>query len=631
MDDENAVYPITIDPLSTSPDWTAEGDQTNSNFGYSVASAGDVNNDGFSDVIIGAPYYTNGELLEGRVFVYYGSASGLPDSANWTKESNSIRAQYGNSVSTAGDVNNDNYDDVIIGAHVYDNDSLNAAGRVYVYYGSDSGLSETADWTVIGDQANARLGRSVSTAGDVNGDNYSDVIVGAMDYDEGENDEGKVFVFYGSSTGLSITADWTAQSNQQDAEIGCSVASAGDINNDGYSDIIAGARYYTDSLSEEGAAFVWYGSIAGLGADGTPVNADWSAFGGQDGAGAGETVSSAGDVNGDGFSDVIVGIPYYDNGQDNEGIVNVYLGSDSGLSKSVNWSAESDQQGASFGYGISCAGDVNNDGFSDLLVGAPYFNNGEQNEGKAYLYLGSLSGLSDSADWTAESDQMDAVFGRSVSSAGDVNDDGFSDVIIGAHRFDNKGKVFVYYGFGPSALQLDLAMFIQGFYNSSSDIMVGDTVTVYLRNSTSPYAIVDSAKTFVNSAGQGTFTFSNAADSTPYYIELVHRNSIETWSKTAQQFTASALSYDFTTANTQAYGDNMADIDASPVRYGIYSGDENQNGLVDLSDVVNVSNDASSFTSGYVPSDMNGDNFTDLSDLVITSNNASAFVAKIIP
>lgn len=178
---------------------------------------------------------------------------------------------------------------------------------------------------------------------------------------------------------------------------------------------------------------------------------------------------------------------------------------------------------------------------------------------------------------------------------------------------------------------LYLTAFIEGFYNPSTNSMVSDTVKVYLRNAAFPYTIIDSTKSTLNSTGLGTFTFSYPVNGVNYYIVIKHRNSIETWSKTTQQFTASALSYDFTTANTQAYGNNMPNIDASPVRFGIYSGDENQNGIVDLTDAVNVSNAASSFTSGYVTSDMNGDNITDLSDLVITSNNASAFVSKIIP
>jgi photosystem II stability/assembly factor-like uncharacterized protein len=178
---------------------------------------------------------------------------------------------------------------------------------------------------------------------------------------------------------------------------------------------------------------------------------------------------------------------------------------------------------------------------------------------------------------------------------------------------------------------LNQKIFIQGFYNPDTDAMVSDTVSVYLRNTSPPYEIIDFATGVVDLSGQGSFEFLNAVNGIDYYIQLEHRNSIETWSKTPQQFTASMLSYDFTTANTQAFGDNMANIDASPVIFGIYSGDENQNGIVDLTDVVNVSNAASIFTNGYISADMNGDNITDLSDIVITSNNASAFVAVVIP
>ena len=179
---------------------------------------------------------------------------------------------------------------------------------------------------------------------------------------------------------------------------------------------------------------------------------------------------------------------------------------------------------------------------------------------------------------------------------------------------------------------LSLNMFIQGFFNTATNLMVPDTVTVYLRNIASPFAIEDSATANVTSDGDGLFTFLNADNGTPYYIEVRHRNSIETWSKTPQQFTASNLTYNFSQSVTTAYGDNLIEVKPAPdAIYAVYNGDENQNGTVDLTDVVNVSNAASSFISGYVTSDMNGDNITDLNDLVITSNNASAFVAAVKP
>lgn len=173
---------------------------------------------------------------------------------------------------------------------------------------------------------------------------------------------------------------------------------------------------------------------------------------------------------------------------------------------------------------------------------------------------------------------------------------------------------------------LNLTMYIQGFYNSGTNVMVQDTVRVCLRNGSSPYAIVDSAKAYMSVAGTGSFTFTNISNGTPYYVQLKHRNSIETWSDNGETFAANTLSYDFTTASSKAYGNNMLSVDASPVRFGIYGGDVNQEGNVDLSDVLLVYNDASAFVTGYVKTDVNGDNITDLSDILITYNNSADFI-----
>jgi hypothetical protein len=196
FDTSNAIYPITIDPLAIFPNWTAESDQEDALFGWSVCTAGDVNGDGYSDVIVGVPYYDNDQSDEGRAFVYHGSASGLGATAAWTAESGQEDAYFGCSVSTAGDVNGDGYSDVIVGAYGYDNDQ-SYEGRAFVYHGSASGLGATAAWTAESNQVGARFGYSVSTAGDVNGDRYSDVIVGAYGYDNGETNEGRASVYYG--------------------------------------------------------------------------------------------------------------------------------------------------------------------------------------------------------------------------------------------------------------------------------------------------------------------------------------------------------------------------------------------------------------------------------------------------
>ncbi len=430
--------------LSASPDWTNESNQASARFGKSVSTAGDVNGDGYSDVIIGAYYYDSGETNEGMAFVYYGSAGGLSTSPDWTSESNRADAAFGISVSTAGDVNGDGYSDVIIGADLYDNGEA-AEGWAFVYYGSSSGLSLTPDWTSDSNQVYAYFGISVSTAGDVNGDGYSDVIIGAYYYDSGETNEGMAFAYYGSAQGLSTSPNWTSESNQVDAYFGFSVSTAGDVNGDGYSDVIIGAYYYDSGETNEGMAFVYYGS-----AQGPSTSPNWTAESNQADAYFGFSVSTAGDVNGDGYSDVIISAPYYDNVEGNEGRAFLYYGSSSGLSLTLNWVAESNQAGAYFGYSVSTAGDVNGDGYSDVVIGAPYYDNVEGEEGRAFVYYGSAGGLSTSPDWISESNQPYASYGNSVSTAGDVNGDGYSDVIIGALYYDNgetdEGRAFVYYG-----------------------------------------------------------------------------------------------------------------------------------------------------------------------------------------
>jgi len=178
---------------------------------------------------------------------------------------------------------------------------------------------------------------------------------------------------------------------------------------------------------------------------------------------------------------------------------------------------------------------------------------------------------------------------------------------------------------------LNLTMFIEGFYSEFDNALVQDTLRVYLRNASSPYAIVDSAKTYLDFFGQGVFTYSNITDGTPYYLQLKHRNSLETWSDSARSFTGGVLNYNFTTSDTKAYGNNMKQIDTSPVVYGTFSGDENQDGTVDVGDIIDVYNDVLLGTSGYVATDVNGDDFVDVSDIIITYNNAINVATVITP
>ena len=391
MDDSEATYPLKVDPVLTGPAWTAESNQASARFGFSVATAGDVNGDGYSDVIVGAPQY-DAYWCVGMAWVFLGSATGLATTPDWSESCDDgiypyTDDRFGQSVATAGDVNGDGYSDVIVSAVTHGSNETHR-GQAYVYLGSATGLAHAPVWTAEGDQDGAYFGYVVASAGDVNGDGYSDVIVSAVLHDNGQTDEGRAYVYLGSTTGPATTAAWTAESNQASAWLGESVAGAGDVNGDGYSDVIVGVIYYDNGQTNEGRAYVYLGSATGLGT--IPA---WTAESNQADADLGYVVGTAGDVNGDGYADVIAGAPYYDNGQADEGRAYVYLGSAGGLGLTPAWAAESDQAGAWFGTAVATAGDVNGDGYSDVIVGAPLHDNGQSDEGRAFLYLGSAGGL----------------------------------------------------------------------------------------------------------------------------------------------------------------------------------------------------------------------------------------------
>ncbi|MBN1900887.1 FG-GAP repeat protein [Candidatus Sumerlaeota bacterium] len=430
------VYRGSQNGLVSIPAWVGEGNQTGSYFGISVGTVKDINKDGFDDIIVGAIGYDG----KGAAFIYQGSATGVSGEAHWQAVNIRATGIFGIDVGTAGDVNGDGTPDVMISDTTYENGE-NMEGAVFVYYGP------CADWIVEGDQALAQMGDSVSTAGDINGDGFFDVIIGAPGYDNGQTSEGRVFIFYGSDLGLDFTPAWIAESNVANAYLGDCVATAGDVNGDGFADILVGASHYGSGLVYEGAAFAWYGSASGLGASGIPANADWKVTGGQNYAYLGTSVDTAGDVNGDGYSDIIICAPEYANSETKEGAAFVWYGSAAGIGgdetpEGADWAMEGNEANIFFAQSASLAGDVNGDGFSDVIIGSPFYGNG-----RAYAYYGSPSGLSESQNWMGESDIGASSFGRSVSTAGDVNGDGFADVIIGAPYY-GMGAAFVFHGSG---------------------------------------------------------------------------------------------------------------------------------------------------------------------------------------
>ncbi|MGX5857805.1 FG-GAP-like repeat-containing protein [Dyadobacter jiangsuensis] len=418
---------------------TMESNQADGWFGTAVASAGDVNGDGYSDILIGCYTFDNGQKDEGHVFVYHGGAEGIGTKDAVTITNGKPGAQMGLSVASAGDVNADGYDDVVAGAPYFD-DGQASEGAAFVYYGSIDGLVLNTYHLLQKDQANSFFGGSVAGAGDTNGDGFDDVLIGAKDYTIGESNEGVVFLYFGTASGIDLNVQPKAlQMNKADSDFGYAVAGAGDINRDGYADIIIGAPTYI----AQGIALVCFGGVNGPANQVTLTGFTNTHFG--------EAVSSAGDVNGDGFSDIALGAYQYDKGSNNEGVVMIYFGSPNQINTIPDQILEGDQIEAQFGFSVACAGDVNADGFADLIVGARYYDKGQNNEGAAFIYQGSRDGLIPAVS-VLESNQGDAWLGSAVAPAGDVNGDGFSDVLVGGYAFDHgqkdEGSVFVWYGEG---------------------------------------------------------------------------------------------------------------------------------------------------------------------------------------
>jgi hypothetical protein len=233
------------------------GTLSGEHFGYDVCSAGDVNGDGFDDVAVGAPLSNNGHYNEGRVYIYHGSASGLAISPATILESNQAICQLGFAVAGGGDINNDGFDDLIVGAPNYSNGEL-YEGSVFVYLGSSTGINSVPVLILENNIQDGRFGNSVSGIQDMDNDNFDDIIIGSPNYSGNFHYEGKIFVYHGNSFALDVDNIETIEINQLDAKFGISVSGAGDINGDSYADIVVGAGNYFDGEDMVGGAFCIY-------------------------------------------------------------------------------------------------------------------------------------------------------------------------------------------------------------------------------------------------------------------------------------------------------------------------------------------------------------------------------------
>ena len=430
---------------SLAPSWVATNGDPAAQFGYPATGAGDVDGDGFGDLLVGAMFAGDG----GTAFLYLGGPDGLDPEPAWERASIQTGAHFAKGLSSPGDVNGDGWSDLLVAAAEFD-DPTDNEGRAWLFHGTGDGdfFAETAAWSEDSDQNSSYMGRFAMPAGDVNGDGLADFAVSQHAHNAGEIDEGRVVVRYGSTAPLSPQPEWMAESNQADAFFGYAMSpEPGDIDADGYDDLVVGAWEWdvSPTLQEVGAFYVFPGGPGGLATVPSPMiegEAPGDRFAG--------SVSHVGDVNGDGHGDVLAGA--YLHGPAS-GRVYLYLGGAEGLQTSPAWTY--DGTGAErLGMGVGAAGDVNGDGYADLLVGAHRSSAGAPDGGRVLLFLGGPDGPADAPSWEWIGTDPDGWAGGTVGRAGDVNGDGVDDLAIGVASFEGapivNGRARVFLG-APAA------------------------------------------------------------------------------------------------------------------------------------------------------------------------------------
>lgn len=405
---------------SSGPVWVLRptgDDGSDKSIRTSVDAAGDIDGDGFGDVIVGVAKKGSTADAAAIAVVYSGRTGETLFSFSDGSD------EFGSAVAGVGDINGDGKPDVMVGSPGWSVAGGNAeVGRAYLYSGADGSLIRVFE----GSRETDRLGSAVAAAGDVNKDGVIDLIVGAPGADGAGRDHGRAAVYSGADG--SRLWSFIGYGVVDDAQVGYSVAGAGDVNGDGYADVIIGAPGVTTGREKApGTVFVYSGKTGAT---------LYAPFGDRDRDQFGFSVDGAGDVNGDGFADFIVGAPSADgegSGRVPEGgRVVVYSGADGSLLR--EWRGERAQR--HLGAAVAGIGDVDFDGKPDFLVGGPTANP------EAAVQV--ISGADGSEIIRFEAGESSLVgsdrIGTSVAAAGDVNHDGFVDFIFGGTQDANPDR-----------------------------------------------------------------------------------------------------------------------------------------------------------------------------------------------
>ncbi len=397
-------------------------------FGNAVCMTGDVNNDGFDDILIGAPRY---DSSRGKTYLIYGKASGWSRNTSITSAAAATFAGEvsndwsGYSLSFAGDINNDGFDDFIIGAYLVDHDELTNAGAAYLFLGKAAGWSgdfivTDGDALLTGENASDGFGRKVNAAGDVNNDGFADFLVSATG---GQAGHGEVYLFLGANDNWTGTIDASSAAASFYGEnwgdsAGFSAGSAGDVNNDGFGDLLIGADENDYSAHRAGKVYLILGKGTGWAKNTDLSSADASFVGEQAGDHLGSPVSAAGDVNNDGYDDFLVGATWT---SQYTGRAYLIYGKVSGWANNVSIStADGSFLGEApydyAGFSLTATGDINQDGNDDFLIGAAYF--GDYYTGKVYFLFSDAPVLGD-LNGDGAIDITDAITGLQVITGGE--------------------------------------------------------------------------------------------------------------------------------------------------------------------------------------------------------------------